>query len=429
MGDNPSPMPTSAADLDDTHATLRRLVLLRWILLAGCLATIGLVPTWLEIPLPMAPLLLVIALLASFNGLTARRQRRGMVATTPALSLQVTADLVALGVLLFLTGGASNPLVSLLLLPVAAAALILPWHLAAGIAGFAIVLYSFLAEWFVPLRIADAGRATSLHLAGMWLTFVVSVVLVSWLIIRMMASIRARDAALAAAREQALRDERVVALGALAAGAAHELGTPLATMAVIAGELERESGLTPSQREDIALLRRQIAACKGIVTSLADRAGAARLEGVRAVAADRWLAELVAAWRAQGAPRPCPLSMRGTMPAPDIVVDTTLEQALVNLLNNAAQAGADAVEVVLAWDDKLLSIEVLDRGGGFPEAVLAQAGRAPLVSTTGGTGIGLMLARAAIERVGGKLILGNRAGGGGCARVELPFVGAARSDI
>jgi hypothetical protein len=106
----------------------------------------------------------------------------------------------------------------------------------------AVALYTLLMWQFLPLAVADAERAARLHLAGMWLTFVVSAAMIAWFVARMTASIRERDSRLAAAREQALRDERVVALGALAAGAAHELGTPLATIAVLVGELEQDPG-------------------------------------------------------------------------------------------------------------------------------------------------------------------------------------------
>ncbi len=409
------------ADQENTRATLRRLIQLRWWLLAGAAAAVVAVPAWLDIPLPLAPLLAALALLAAFNANAARRLASGETPTQRALAFQIGVDLVVLGVLLFLSGGGANPLVSLLLLPVAAAALILPPPWAAGIAAAAVALYSFLAEWFVPLQIGDPRRATSLHLAGMWLTFVVSVILIAWLIVRMTASIRRRDAALAAAREQALRDERVVALGALAAGAAHELGTPLATISVLAEELAADASLPAAARQDVALLREQVAACKAIVTRLADRAGAARLEGARAVAADRWIQEAVARWQSTRPRASCALTIAGAAPAPQIAVDETLEQALANLLNNAANASNDPVQLRLDWSREALTAEVADHGPGFPAPVLAQAGRAPLASTTGGAGIGLLLAFAAVGRLGGRLRLENR--GGAVARIELPLGG------
>jgi two-component system sensor histidine kinase RegB len=162
-------------------------------------------------------------------------------------------DLVALAILLYLSGGAANPLISFLLVPVAVAALSMPGRLTAVVALLAIAIYSLAhVGVYLPLPVADAERGARLHLGGMWLTFVVSATMIAWFVARMTASIHERDSRLAAAREQALRDERVVALGALAAGAAHELGTPLATMAVVIGELEQEPCLDADARTDLA---------------------------------------------------------------------------------------------------------------------------------------------------------------------------------
>src|SRR5512142_3282361 len=171
MRDNRHPMPMSLADQESTRVTLRRLIQLRWWLLAGAAAIVAAVPAGLGIPLPLLPLFAALGLQAAFNAHAARRLAAGEVLTRQALAFQVAVDLVALGVLLFLTGGGANPLVSLLLLPVAVAALILPPSWAAAIAAAAIGAYSFLSVWYLPLQVTDPRRATSLHLAGMWLTF------------------------------------------------------------------------------------------------------------------------------------------------------------------------------------------------------------------------------------------------------------------
>lgn len=399
---------------------LQRLVRLRWFLLAGEALVILAVPPLLDIPLQSGFLLTVVVLLAGFNGLASRRAAQAAVIEPMELLGQVVVDMVGLGVLLFFSGGAANPLVSLLLLPVTVAALMLPWRYAAGAAVLAVVLYSLLTVRFVPLPIADPERATNLHLAGMWLTFVFSVALIVWLIVRMTASIRERDAQLATAREQALRQERVVALGALAAGAAHELGTPLATMAVLAGELERDARLGVEAQADLAVLREQIAVCKGIITGLAARAGAGRFEDAQAARADRWLAALVDRWRQQRPKASCRLEIAEPSPAPTIVAEATLEQGLLNLFNNAANAGRH-VTVAADWDEAWLRVKVSDDGPGFPDEVLRQAGKATLPAHANGSGIGLFLAYAAVERLGGRLILENLPEGGGLARVELPL--------
>lgn len=409
----------TAGPIPGTLAALRRLVALRWWLLAGELAMLLLVPPLLAIPLPQVPMLAVVGLQALVNGLAARRCRAAQPPGDGELFVQILADIVGLSVLMFFSGGAANPLISLLLLPVAIAALALPAARVAILAALAVAAYSLLMELYLPLPVADAARAARLHLAGMWATFVFSVSLVAWFVVRMTASLRQRDAALAAAREQALRDERVVALGTLAAGTAHELSTPLATMAVIAGELEQDPAVGEAARADLAVLRQQVLACKGIISRLADQAGASRLDAVQAVQADRWLQGVDAAWRRLRPQAGGSLQLAGRPPAPTIAAEATVEQGIVNLLNNAANAGR-RVDLVADWDSAWLTLEVRDDGPGFPEQVLQRAGREPLPPHAGGTGIGLFLARAAIERLGGSLALCNGSGGG-IARVRLPL--------
>lgn len=409
------------APVPDTLSTLRRLVALRWWLIAGELVSVLSVPGLLDIPLPRLPMLAVVWVQLVANLLAARRAAGALNLSDGELLTQLLLDLMALSVLMFFSGGAANPLISLLLLPVAIAALALPASLVAGVAGAAIFAYSLLNLRYLPLPIADPGRAARLHLAGMWFTFVVSAVMISWFVVRMTASIRQRDAELAAVREQALRDERIVALGALAAGAAHELSTPLATMAVIAGELDHDTSLSEAARADIAVLRRQVAACKDIISGLADRAGASRFDSVQAVQADLWIDALYQRWRGLRPQAHASLAIMGDDPAPTLVAEKTLDQGLINLFNNAADAGTET-DIRVGWDTQWLTIEICDDGPGFADAVLAQAGKVPFPAHAGGSGIGLFLAHLAIERLGGSLTLDNDSSGrGGIVRVRLPL--------
>ena len=402
----------------ETSVALCRLVILRWWLLASEVTAILLVPPLLDVPLPVLPMLVVVSLQLLANLLLARRLNHRNAFGEVELFLQLVLDIVALTVLMFLSGGAANPLISLLLPPVAIAALALPARLVAIIAVLAVTAYSLLNLVYLPLPIADAERAARLHLAGMWFTFAVSVTMLAWFVVRMTASIRQRDIELAAVREQALRDERVVALGALAAGAAHELSTPLATMAIVAGELEHDATLGETARADITLLRKQIAACKGIISGLARQAGAERLDSAVAVQADRWLAGIHRRWLELRPHVISELQLASREPAPMIITDTTLEQGLLNLFNNAADTGSD-VKVAAAWDEQWLTIDVRDRGPGFAPSVLEQAGWVSFPTHDGGSGIGLFLAHAAITRLGGQLKLYNE--DGGVARIRLPL--------
>lgn len=412
------------SDGGDHLATLQRLVAMRWLVLAAMLALVLGVPPLLAVPLPQAPLLAVIAVAAACNLLLRQRLPHSRSASPLELFAQLGFDIASLSALLFFSGGATNPLVSLLLPPVAVAALSLPARhvLATGV--LALAAYSLLMAFYLPLPLADPARATHLHLIGMWLTFAVSAALIGWFVLRMTAAIRSRDAELAAAREQAMRAERIVALGTLAAGAAHELGTPLATMAVIVGELQHDPGLSAAARADLAIVREQIGACKEIVTGLSRRAGAERLEAAEAMPADRWLDAVRRRWQSLRPQASCRLELRCPGPAPALVADPTLEQAVLNLLNNAANAGPGEIELAVDGSDTALGIEIRDHGPGFSAAVLAQAGKAAFPAHAAGSGIGLMLTRSAVERLGGRLLLANHPAGGALARIELPIARA-----
>lgn len=398
--------------------TRHGLAVLRWWLLAGLALAVLSAPTFLDVALPWQFLLAVLLLLAGFN-LRAMRATGPVANRDAELVRHLVVDLTGLGVMLFLTGGVANPLVSLLLLPVTVAALSLSPRWTGGVAAYAIAIYSFLMLYSLPLAIADAERATRLHLGGMWLTFVVSAALLAWIVARMTASVRTRDAQLAAARETALRDAQVVALGQLAAGAAHELGTPLATMNILAGELAQDARLPGEARDDLGLLLRQIAICKDIVSGLVRQAGVDRAGTVKALPLRDWLTGVLARWHTLWPQATCVLDLRGA-DLPVVAVEAGIEQALVNLLNNAAKASHNGLRIEVARSGELMNLAVCDRGPGFPPEILASAGSAPLEPHAEGAGVGLWLTRAAIERAGGVLRLENTATGGK-AIIALPL--------
>lgn len=399
--------------------TLRRLVVLRWYLIVGEALAIGLAPRLLDVPLPLLPMLGVVVLQSVANMALQRRLARVALPTDGDLFSQLVIDISALSVLMYLSGGAANPLISLLLPPVAVGALALPPRLVVAIAMLSVAAYSVLNRVYLPLPIADVSHGARLHLAGMWFSFVVSVGMLAWFIVRMAASIRQRDIELAAVREKALRDEHIVALGALAAGAAHELSTPLATMEIVAGDLEHHAALDATAVADVKLIRRQIAACKSIISQLAAQAGAERLSSAQGLPAERWLNDVYSRWREMRPQATSDLLLKGHGSIPTIITDPTLEQGMLNLLNNAANKGTN-VCLSVDWTDEWLTIEVRDDGPGFPAAVLEFGGTRPLPAQGEGSGIGLFLANAAVSRLGGQLQLSNQ--NGAVVRVRLPVV-------
>ena len=403
---------------------IQRLVRVRWYVLA-VLAALLLAAHHAGVGFALWPPLLLIALLAVWNWLAARYLARQGDAGVFEVVSQIVLDLLGFAALVFFTGGPTNPMVSLLLLPVVVAALVLPGRIATGIALAAIALYSGLLNFHLPLVIADVGRATWLHLAGMWLTFVVSAIALTTVAVRLTGDVRARDLALAQAREQCLRDERILALGTLAAGAAHELGTPLATMTLLLEELRADQVLDAQSGNDLDTLAEQIARCTAIVRRLGERA---HEEDQPAQAVADWAAQLHRSWCAWRPRVDCALVLDGPTPGPPLERTALLEQAVINLLDNAARTSR-VVRLLAQWDEHWLSLSVADRGSGFSDDILRTGGKAPVLvdgqkqGNQRGQGIGLLLTGAAIERLGGTLELSNPADGGGLATLRLPIRG------
>jgi two-component system sensor histidine kinase RegB len=283
-----------------------------------------------------------------------------------------------------------------------------------------VACYSALLFFYVPLPGAHAMHddAFQHHVAGMWLGFLLSAGLIAWFAVRMADTRRERDRLASEMREQALRHERVLALGTQAAGAAHELGTPLSTLAVLLKDARPEEALGERR---LATLREQIGRCKSILSSLTADAGAARAEGGTAVALDRWLTDILEKWRAMRPDASVHPDLSGHEPAPRVFAEQTLAQAVTSLLNNAADASPQAVEMRARWTTDELTLEIGDRGPGLSPSVRDRLGQAFLSTKDEGLGLGLFLAQTTVQRLGGALTIQAREGGGTCCRLTLPL--------
>jgi two-component system sensor histidine kinase RegB len=415
-------MSTAFPPSPDAGSRLRRLIALRWVAVLAELALVLLTSEWLGAGTRLEPVLAICTAQLGLNlASIAYGGRSGATASDRQLFAQLLFDVAALTAIAYFAGGSTNPLISLYLLWIAAGAAMLEAPLATLLAALCIGAYSLVNFVHTEVHIHDHEKALQIHLIGMWVVFVVSAVTICWSVLRLTGAVRRRDAELAAAREAALRSERVVALGNLAAGAAHELGTPLATLAVLTGELLRDAQLPAPLRPDLELMQSQIQDCKRIITQLAAQAGTSRAESLGAIALDEWLSGLVDRWRLQRPLIAPQLRLQGAMPGPRVAMDATLGHALLNLFNHAADASPDQVEISALWDAQTLELQVLDRGSGIASAVQLRLGRDLVTTRQDGLGMGLVLAYAAIERSGGTLDFAARPGGGTIARVHLPL--------
>ena len=407
------------------HEILRRLMWMRVIAITGQFSAVATAKWGLGIDLPLAPMLTVIAMLAVFNAWTWWSLRIGRPAGHGTLFTQLFVDLLAVSSLLFFSGGATNPFVSVYLPALAVAAAILPWGYTLLLAIFSLAGYSLMMTVYVPLAIVPAERAFTYHLAGMWANFALSAALITWFVARMSNTLRERDAQLARAREQQLQDERIVALGTQAASAAHEIGTPLATIAVIAGELLHEMKKNPSLLafyDDVAAIETQIAACKASLDRLGRHASTDAAAGAGSAPLTEWLARFIEGWRL----RHPSARLDVALPRSDACIASTgaVGQILLTLFDNAARAAAPvdaAITVSLAVAGNSATIAVHDRGPGIPADLLKRLGQDQVNSKTGGQGMGLMLAFATARQIGAEIRLASPAGGGTLASLSLPL--------
>jgi two-component system sensor histidine kinase RegB len=428
------------------HSQLRRLVALRGIAVAAQLATLAVVWKVMGLELDWQPMLLTIAALAVVNLFSWLRLRNDSIVSNPELFAQLSVDVAALSILLYYSGGSTNPFISLYLLPLVIAAATLPPRYTWGMAVLTALCYTFLMKFYVPLpelhgqsaavgSMHDMGNMNhdmagesifNLHVLGMWFGFVLSATIIAWFVVRMAQAVRQRDETLARVREEILRNERIVALGTQAAGAAHEMGTPLATMAVVIGELQHDiSAGQPELRDSLAILDEQVRGCKRILDKIlanAQDSGAASPQAV-----DELMAELLDEWQLLRPTAQHRYHAGDGKPVPRISVDVTLRAALMNLLNNAADASPQPVEIDARWDGSRFTLEIRDHGKGLNEEAALKAGSAFFTTKKEGRGLGLFLANATIERMGGTVRLYNREEGGATTELVLPVITASNS--
>jgi len=413
---------------------LWRLFLLRIVTILGAALGIAIGRSVYSLALPLRPLLLTLGLLALLNLLTWVRLRTHHGVGNNEIFLQLLLDIAGVTSLFFFTGGATNPFIWFYLLPLIIAATILPRGYTWFMAGLSVACYSALFFYNVPLP--DGGMhhgggmqrdgGFQMHVFGMWLGFVFSAGFVAVIIVGLAHSLRERDRKLAEAREQALQNERLVALGTLAAGAAHELGTPLGTMAILAAELEQEYS-APGQEDlhrKLGILRKQVSRCKEALSVISASAGAGRAESGHRMSVGKYLDAVVAEWHELYPHARLSMQVAGNAPEATIVAERTLTQTLLNVLNNAADASPDAVTLAADWSDSELTLTIADRGPGLREDIHEQLGKQPVTTKPEGLGVGLYLAHATIRRLGGDLGVSNREQGGTTVRITMPLLGA-----
>jgi len=411
---------SAPATLDTTNRkNMLLLIQLRWIAVIGQIVTIAVTEFVLGITLPLGSMAIVLGALVLLNGVNYLWLRGRTEVSNRALLLALMLDVIALTVQLYLSGGASNPFTGLYLLQVTLAAVLLDVAFAWTIVAIAALGFLALTQFNLPLDAPDLFR---LHIVGTLVCFVLDAALLVFFLIRITGNLRSRDARLASLKQQAAEEDLIVRMGLLASGAAHELGTPLASVAVILGDWRRmpEVRRNAELSADIDEMQAAIERCKTIVTGILKSAGEARGDAPAVTTVNTFLADIVKEW--QTAVPGATLRYRNTL-AEDvpIVADSTLKQIVFNLLDNAFEASPQWIQLTAARDGETLSLEVRDAGAGFPADILEHLGT-PYHSTKGrGGGLGLFLVVNVVRKFGGSVTARNLADRGAAVSLSLPL--------
>jgi len=406
---------------------LRRLFIFRVAVIISELAVTLLAIYQFEVNLPVAAMLSVIAIYSAFNVVVWVRLQGKRAASNNEFFLHLVIDVLALAVLLYFAGGSGNPFVSMFLLPLVIVASTLPRRYVWMMAAVTLACYTLLMLINVPLADTMSGHHHhaannfDLHMLGMWFSFLLGVGVILFFVVSMAEALRRRDRHLNEIREKALRDEHVVALGTVAAGAAHELSTPLATIAVLSGELREEYRDIPGLADRLSILRAQVDRCKEALSRINASVGEMRAEGGGVMRLDRYLQDVVARWRQLHADAKLDEQWHGSVPSPEIVCDETLTQSIINVLDNAFEVSPGMIGIDGEWSEESLRLTISDAGPGFPPSALESVGNPFFTTKTEGQGLGLFLSRAVMQRLGGEVTFTNRSEGGAQIVMTLPL--------
>jgi two-component system sensor histidine kinase RegB len=405
---------------------LRALVLIRWAAVAGQLFTAAVVHWGLGFTLPLLAVGGAIALSALLNLTVSLGRPASARIDDREATFFLSFDILQLAVLLYLTGGLVNPFVLLLLAPVAIGATILSLASNIALSLLTIVSIALLGLFHQPLPWRGPLPALpEIYQAGLWAGLTLTTLLITLYGWRLAEEARQMADALGAAQAALAREQRLSALGALAAAAAHELGSPLSTIAVVAKEMLREIEPDDPLREDVELLSAESDRCRAILAKLSvDPAGDVSdaytlvpLPALIEAAAQSYHRDEIAITFESG---PAGAGMPTT--APIQVRSPEIMQGIGNIVQNAVSFARREVRIVTRWTTEWSEVEVSDDGPGFSEALLDELGT-PFISTRQGEeghmGLGVFIAKTLLERTGATVTFGNRNSGGGGAAVSV----------
>jgi len=413
---------TAASSVEPSvgHQNMLQLIQLRWIAVVGQITTITVVTLGFGIRLPLPHMLEVLACLIAFNIASHLRWHESRIASNNELFFALLVDVGILTAQLYLSGGTTNPFAFLYLLQIILSAVLLEDWSTWTIVAVTSTCLAGLSWYSEPLTLpADNGNGvSSIYVAGMLICFALNAALLVIYITRI------------GRNQRATEEEHIVRMGLLASGAAHELGTPLATLSVILGDWKRMSEFSRNSEllEEIGEMQVQLQRCKSIVSGILLSAGEARGESSVKTTINTFLNDLVEEWRATRAVVSFIYENRFGEDI-SVVFDSALKQMICNVLDNALEASPQWLRLDVTRKGDGLTLLVSDTGHGFAPGMLEQLGK-PYQSTKArpGSGLGLFFVVNVARKLGGVVTARNREEGGAAVQLTLPLASISFED-
>jgi two-component system sensor histidine kinase RegB len=428
---------TALAQSSGSSVRLRTLIFVRSLGIIGQIVAIVIVFFGLKYQMPIGQCLMVIGVAVAFNAVMFFLYPSVHVLGEREAAAHLAFDIMQLTAMLALTGGIENPFAILYLAPIviAAANLSLTSTLALALLAFGSISVISILHWPLPWDPSNPLILPPLYVAGTWIALTLGIgfcLLYAW---RTADEARRMQTALAATQAALAREQRLSDLGALAAAAAHELGTPLGTISVVARELERDIPATSPWAEDVRLLRSQAERCREILSRLSQQNTEEDTIATRLPFA-ALIDEIAEPHRGFGIDINVQAKGEGAL---KVVRSPEVVHGIGNIIENAVDFASSKVEIDATWGDDTVDMTITDDGGGFGPEILARLGEPYVTSRAGlesnrkddapanvhadghaGLGLGFFIAKTLIERIGGKVTFGNKPRGGAVVRMSLP---------
>ncbi len=412
-------------EIHPSRQNLLRLCVIRSIVIIALLAILYWLRCNASVSVPWLPLFVILSVIMLINLLVFWRLRYDWPVSENEFFANLLLDVFFLTLILYFTGGSTNPIVSYYLIPLIISAAVLRAVHTWFIAFLSIAFYTVLLFYYQPLDLftmSGHGAMTSAHFLGMWINFGFSAVLISWFVVRMAGTLREQSRAIARNRESGLRNEQIISVASIAAGTAHEMRTPLATMAVTVDDIAFEH---PELKDEMAVLEQQIERCDAVLRELVST----NTEDSQMVVTEfgTLLNSLLEKWSLARPEIKLQMQVPGEISELEIRYDQSLQHALMSLLNNAADASPEYVSLQAEASNDSILIIIEDRGPGIPVEIADSLGKTYISRKQGGLGLGVLLSQFSIERLGGEVSMIGMAEKGTRLEIRFPLHRAANN--